>query len=307
LLFHDSTMRACVIFDPDVFTSCKSSITRRRWARFPDIKSAEFIFHLASDVHLSAHVQTHCILTSCPNTTMSQIPHLLSSYLALPSETSLILLTSVLGASTNWLLLRYLQSFLRPSSPDGNGNGDAQKEKVKVLLLSFMRDWAFWKDGGRKLVSWHARERHGEKEGNGLETVADVGLQGLDLDKLAAKKRFAFLDGLSGLFVTPMKTWTSEENGNILHSNNLATIHRSIKTAIKSLQGEGGKVVLVIDHIDFLLAVSGDETTPVALGDMLMDLRQVSDGHLAGYMKLLYWGANSTKGCSRNNCDTCGW
>jgi len=83
---------------------------------------------------------------------MSQIPHLLSPYLALPSENSLILLTSVLGASTNWLLLRYLQSFLRHRSADVDGNGGAEKEGVKVLLVSFMRDWAFWKEGGRRLV-----------------------------------------------------------------------------------------------------------------------------------------------------------
>ncbi|KAK1730042.1 uncharacterized protein BDZ83DRAFT_747679 [Colletotrichum acutatum] len=43
----------------------------------------------------------------------TRIPHLLESYLALPSEYAQILLTSVLGASTNWLVLRYLYTYLR--------------------------------------------------------------------------------------------------------------------------------------------------------------------------------------------------
>jgi elongator complex protein 6 len=106
---------------------------------------------------------------------MSQIPHLLSPYLALPSESSLILLTSVLGASTNWLLLRYLQSFLRHRSADVAGNGGAEKEDVKVLLVSFMRDWAFWKEGGRRLVR-SAPASNATTGGDALEIIADVGL-----------------------------------------------------------------------------------------------------------------------------------
>lgn len=87
----------------------------------------------------------------------SQIPHLLDSYLSLPPETSQIVLTGILGASTNWLTLRYLYSLLRPAtaaSPRHNGDGAAEEagEDVKVLLVSFMRDYAFWKDGAGRLV-----------------------------------------------------------------------------------------------------------------------------------------------------------
>ena len=61
----------------------------------------------------------------------------------------LTLLTSVLGASTNWLVLRYLQSlFGKSSSRDEDGN-----EETSVLLVSFMRDSAFWREGSRKMVS----------------------------------------------------------------------------------------------------------------------------------------------------------
>lgn len=85
--------------------------------------------------------------------TMSQIPHLLSPYVALPSESSLVLLTSVLGASTNWLVLRYLQSYLGQTLESLSiANETEDGDTTKVLLVSFMRDLVFWKDGARKLV-----------------------------------------------------------------------------------------------------------------------------------------------------------
>ncbi|KUI73021.1 hypothetical protein VM1G_08173 [Cytospora mali] len=76
----------------------------------------------------------------------SQIPALLESYLSLPPETSQIVLTGILGASTNWLVLRSLYSLLKPAAaagrtplptqrdgatPTGTGEED---EDVKVLL-----------------------------------------------------------------------------------------------------------------------------------------------------------------------------
>lgn len=92
--------------------------------------------------------------------TMSHVPHLLAPYIALPSERSLVLLTSVLGASTNWLVLRFIQNILVPNfgsvdntnDEDDGGNKTENKSNVKVLFVSFMRDLAFWKDGARKLV-----------------------------------------------------------------------------------------------------------------------------------------------------------
>ena len=80
----------------------------------------------------------------------SRIPPLLEPYLSLPQETSLILLTNVLGASTNWLVLRYLHTALMPSSgpnPDGSMGND-----TGVVLVSFLRDLSFWREGGRRLV-----------------------------------------------------------------------------------------------------------------------------------------------------------
>jgi elongator complex protein 6 len=80
----------------------------------------------------------------------SRIPPLLEPYLALPSEASLILITSVLGASSNWLVLRFLYSALLEQDPAPEFSSG---EDTKVLLVSFMRDLEFWKENARRLVS----------------------------------------------------------------------------------------------------------------------------------------------------------
>lgn len=79
---------------------------------------------------------------------MSRIPHLLEPYIALNSEGSLNLVTSVLGANSNWLLLRHVYSYLR-----GSTDGDESTKDTGVVLVSFMRDGAFWREGSTKLVS----------------------------------------------------------------------------------------------------------------------------------------------------------
>lgn len=84
----------------------------------------------------------------------TRIPHLLESYLALPSEYAQILLTSVLGASTNWLVLRYLYTYLRKlnAAAEEGASSASQSDGVRVILVSFMRDFAFWKEGAGRLV-----------------------------------------------------------------------------------------------------------------------------------------------------------
>ena len=87
---------------------------------------------------------------------MSRIPPLLATYLSPPPESSLILLTSVLGASTNWLVLRFLCAALaggKPGRPAGAEElGRVTDGEVKVVLVSFLRDWEFWEDGGKRVV-----------------------------------------------------------------------------------------------------------------------------------------------------------
>lgn len=78
----------------------------------------------------------------------SRLPPLLEPYLALPPEASLILLTNVLGATSNWLILRFLYSALNAKRDQNEGAGE-----TKVVFVSFLRDLAFWKESGKRLVS----------------------------------------------------------------------------------------------------------------------------------------------------------
>jgi hypothetical protein len=81
------------------------------------------------------------------------IPPLLQPYLALPSESSLILLTSVLGASPNWLILRYIHSLLLPSPSTSTSSTESEGPvEPKILFVSFLRDLNFWRENGRKIV-----------------------------------------------------------------------------------------------------------------------------------------------------------
>lgn len=99
----------------------------------------------------------------------SRIPPLLQPYVQLPHDDSLLLLTSTLGASANWLLARFLCDALSTRTQDGGAD-----EGRNVVLVSWMRDYDFWRQEARKGA-------------------------GLDLERLKREKRFAFVDGLIGL------------------------------------------------------------------------------------------------------------
>lgn len=95
--------------------------------------------------------------------TQPAIPPLLVPYVSPPPRSSLTLVTSVLGATGNWLILRFLFSALsagRAGGPrsnvaegaDGLG-GDFNERNVKVVLVSFLRGWEFWRAEAKRLVS----------------------------------------------------------------------------------------------------------------------------------------------------------
>ncbi|KAH0543791.1 hypothetical protein FGG08_001973 [Glutinoglossum americanum] len=148
--------------------------------------------------------------------TLPAIPPLLSSYLTLPATQQqpprLILLTSVLGASTNWLLLRFLHSALASPTPATN---------TKVIMLSFLRDRVFWVDGAKKL--------------------------GLDLEKEA---RWVFLDGLCG-------------------RDGVAGLKRELLGGL----GKGeGRVLVVVDGVDWLVASAPPSSEAIVVQDILDDI-----------------------------------
>ena len=112
------------------------------WGHIP-ILNSRLTYTSTRRLHNLPHFSLH-------GPTMStRIPALLEPYLTLPPESSLVLVTSVLGARANWLVLRFLCSFLRPAAAaDGE-----EEEDTGVVLVSFLRDGAFWRDGAAKLVS----------------------------------------------------------------------------------------------------------------------------------------------------------
>jgi elongator complex protein 6 len=105
-------------------------------------------------------------------------------------------------------------------------------------------------------------------------------MQGLDLDKLTVKKRFQFVDGLSGLFLPKqLRAAPGRVGEKILSDPSLASVSGEVQNGIQALRNsEGtGRIILVVDQLDLLLAAGGDQIGPVSLGDMLMSLRQVCD------------------------------
>ncbi|SPO03782.1 uncharacterized protein DNG_06465 [Cephalotrichum gorgonifer] len=185
----------------------------------------------------------------------SRTPHLIAPYLPLPPST-LTLLTSVLGATTNWLLLRYLVHHLAPriagddgEEPHGREGGEDGEGDTAVVLVSFMRDYAFWKEGAARL--------------------------GLDLDLAARKSTFTFVDGLTSLSLpAPPPTNKPTKGRRSLRSPKLEDVTREIRAAVAELRRENGRVLLFIDQPDCYLAVAGGQITGLALNDAILSLRE---------------------------------
>lgn len=105
----------------------------------------------------------------------------------------------------------------------------------------------------------------------------------MDLDKFSAKNRFAFVDGLSGLFLSRQgKPTVGRTDEKVLINPGLASLSQEIHAAVQALKtSQGGKkVLLVIDQLDLLLAAGGDEVGAVSLGEMLLELREVRLGNV---------------------------
>ncbi|KAG5664521.1 hypothetical protein KAF25_008255 [Fusarium avenaceum] len=172
----------------------------------------------------------------------SRIPHLLEPYLALPSEGSLSLATSVLGASSNWLVLRHVYSYLR-----GTADGDESAKDTGVVLVSFMRNGAFWREGSTKL--------------------------GLDLDALNRAGRFAYIDGLTGLYSDASPQAPGARKERFLRSTSPTDIKKEIEGALGDLRAS--RKVLIIDQLDALLAVTDESTTSLTLQNLVLSLRSL--------------------------------
>lgn len=86
------------------------------------------------------------------------------------------------------------------------------------------------------------------------------------------------MDGLSGLCVpNTQRVAVGRVGEKILSSPTLVNVSEEVLGSIRSLKAsqEGGKVLLIIDQLDLLLAAGGEQIGAVGLGDMLMGLREV--------------------------------
>ncbi|KKA28420.1 hypothetical protein TD95_003188 [Thielaviopsis punctulata] len=187
-------------------------------------------------------------------------PYLLTPYLSPAAHPvgSLTLVTNVLSATSNWLVVRYLQSLLPASTSRGTSEDvvpdDSTGENTAVVLVSFLRDFAFWNECAGKL--------------------------GVDLTRHTREKSFLFIDGLSHLFTpSPSPQAPSPPKPyRILTSANLVDIQRDVSAAVTSLSiaaGPGGapkNVVLIIDQLDFLLAAT--EGSVAETQNMIFSLRE---------------------------------
>ncbi|KAI1823737.1 hypothetical protein F4861DRAFT_306752 [Xylaria intraflava] len=197
----------------------------------------------------------------------TRTPPLLEPYLCLPHETSLILLSGVLGAGTNWLVHRYLCSIfaasLTTSSPSpGRGDGSAEsvdrtpQQPTSVIFASFLRDYAFWKDGCKRL--------------------------GLDLDAAGKKGSFVLIDGLTGLYAPRQsglaRRQPAEEllGRRVLLAPTVNHFRQTIEEAVAHVQrsSPGTQIVLILDQPDFLLASVGVAISSQHLRDVIIDLRE---------------------------------
>lgn len=83
------------------------------------------------------------------------------------------------------------------------------------------------------------------------------------------------MDGLGGLFLPRQPSAAARRGGEkVLSSPTLESVTKEIQGGIDALQGTG-KVLLVIDQLDLLLAAGGEQFGAVNVEDMLMGLREV--------------------------------
>jgi elongator complex protein 6 len=177
----------------------------------------------------------------------SNIPTSLVRSLSIPDEKSLVLLTSVLGATSNWIICRFLSNYLRSNVSLVDTHISSG---VGVIFLSFLRSYDFWRDGTTRL--------------------------GLDLDHRRRDGQFVYLDGLDGQISAFHRT---PESHAAQDDNPLGSLEQRLNVAINAMRESDPtnqrSIVLMVDQIDLALALSGGLITSVDVLNMISRLRQV--------------------------------
>ncbi len=92
---------------------------------------------------------------------MSVVPPLLLPFLTAPGAKTLTLVTSTLSTTSSWLVLRYVYVAVIRNNltlPKSEVNLEERQGENSVVLVSWLRDEAWWKDSARKLVSLARRK-----------------------------------------------------------------------------------------------------------------------------------------------------
>ncbi|MCJ1322802.1 hypothetical protein MMC15_008152 [Xylographa vitiligo] len=218
--------------------------------------------------------------------TSPRTPPLLAPYVVLPQPGSLTLVTGVLGATPNWLVLRFLAVALVDLGPDDRckahvhpaGDGwDQGEDEVRIVLVSFSKDWAFWKGEGVRTVRCESPLSLHAFLGEGVQL-------GIDFVRHLKNGRVTFVDGLSKLFTdtnTPQAANSERESGQRVLSNpNLDVVERTVLDAIEeSKHGKSSlerkRTLLFLDGLDLYIAATG--RSPKEVNDMLEEWREYAN------------------------------
>ncbi|MCJ1435719.1 hypothetical protein MMC27_005094 [Xylographa pallens] len=182
--------------------------------------------------------------------TSPRTPPLLAPYVILPQPSSLTLVTGVLGATTNWLILRFLAVALA-----NLGHDDTRK-----IHISSVGD------------GWYQEE----------DEVRIV--LGIDFVRHLKSGRVTFVDGLSELFTNTNKLRTAKSEGESGHrfvcDPKLDVVERTVLDAIEHSKHEDPslerkRTLLVLDGLDLFIAATGWPLQEV--NDMLEEWRECAD------------------------------
>ncbi|MCJ1309498.1 hypothetical protein MMC25_003158 [Agyrium rufum] len=158
----------------------------------------------------------------------STVPNLLGPLISKPPPSeALLLLTATLGTNSLWLILRYL---LIVFSGDWDAQSDSSREEApgagtwRVVLVSFVRDLATWREGGKRL---------------GLDVDQQISARKLIYVDLLNDPGFGLDDPLAGLESRTLK----------------AIVNPSITTDSSNPQQSKQRTLLVVDGLDLWLSV----------------------------------------------------
>ncbi|KAL9610416.1 MAG: hypothetical protein Q9167_004871 [Letrouitia subvulpina] len=203
-----------------------------------------------------------------------------------PPRGSLTLLTSVLGASAHWLVLRHIFAALQRSSPSPS-EGEKRDKGAAVVLVSWLSGRQAWVEGFRKLVchprltssrlvSFRFRFQTLSLPFLSTTKPKKVGLVCWDFSDFSGRKgidasKITVVDGLQGGIPSPT---TKKGKGG------LEELEREIERAIAAAApspAAAERVVLVLEGLDFLVAATeggvGQRVEDWALG-MVLGLRE---------------------------------